>query len=171
MIKGIEVREIKKIVDERGFFTELMRCDWHDIFTEPLVQINLSCSDPGIIRAWHRHNQGQIDHFTVIEGAVKLCAYDDMKGSDTYGELDEIILNEESFRIARIPGYLWHGFKTLGARQAKLLYGVNRLYDYKSPDEERRAWNDPTLIPTTINGKVDDPRVMKVWDWNLLPHK
>jgi dTDP-4-dehydrorhamnose 3,5-epimerase len=171
MINGVEVREVKKHIDERGFFAETMRNDWQDIFKEPLVQVNLSCSYPGIIRAWHRHHQGQIDHFTVIDGSVKLCAYDDVKDSNTYGELDEIILSDESLRIARIPGHLWHGFKALGTRPAKLLYGVNRLYDYKNPDEERRPWNDPNLIPQSINGRTDDPRATKLWDWNYPPHK
>jgi len=35
MIKGVEVREVKKLVDERGFFAEVMRTDWHDIFQDP----------------------------------------------------------------------------------------------------------------------------------------
>ena len=171
MIKGVEVKEVKKLVDERGFFAEVMRTDWHDIFQDPLLQINLSCSYPGTIRAWHRHNEGQVDRFIVIEGAAKICAYDDDKKSETCGELDEIILSDESLKIARIPGYLWHGFKALGIRETKLLYGVNRLYDYRSPDEERRPWDDHKLIPQSINGRLDDPRAGKPWDWNYPPHK
>ena len=171
MIKGVEVREVKKNIDERGFFAELMRSDWQDIFKDDLVQVNLSYSYPNIIRAWHRHLQGQVDHFIVIDGSIKLCAYDDKEELDTYGELDEIILSNESLQIARIPGHLWHGFKAIGTHPAKLLYGVNHLYDYKNPDEERRPWNDPAIIPKTINGKKDDPRVGKPWDWNYPPHK
>jgi len=30
---------------------------------------------------------------------------------------------------------------------------VNRLYDYADPDEERRPWNDQTIIPRSIKGK------------------
>ena len=171
MIKGIEVREVKKLIDERGFFAEIMRSDWTDIFKDTLVQINFSCSYPGIIRAWHRHNKSQVDHFIVIDGKIKLNAYDDMKGSNTFGELDEIIISDEILKIVRIPGYLWHGFKAIGTRKVKLLYGVNRLYNYNVPDEERRPWNDPTIIPLSINGRRDDPRVGKTYDWNHPPHK
>jgi dTDP-4-dehydrorhamnose 3,5-epimerase len=171
MIHGVEVREVKKILDERGFFTELMRNDWSEVFPEPLTQINFSYSYPGVIRAWHRHHKGQVDHFTVVDGSVKLCAFDDDKKSLTCGELDEFILSGESLKVVRIPGYLWHGFKAIGNTSAKLLYGVNVLYDYKAPDEERRPWNDPKLIPSSINGKVDDPRVGEPWDWNYPPHK
>jgi len=71
----------------------------------------------------------------------------------------------------RVPGNLWHGHKTIGTNPIKLLYGVNRLYDYEDPDEERRLWNDPTIIPISINGRTDDPRVGRPWDWNYPPHK
>ena len=41
---------------------------------------------------------------------------------------------------------------------------MNRLYDYESPDEERRPWNDSSIVPKEINGREDDPRVGKPWD-------
>jgi dTDP-4-dehydrorhamnose 3,5-epimerase len=44
-----------------------------------------------------------------------------------------------------------------------LIYFVNKLYNYDNPDEIRRTWNDP-IIPTSINGRIDDPRVGKPWD-------
>ena len=172
MIGGIEIKDLKKIVDERGFFTELMRIDWKSYLKEDsIVQINFSYSYPNIIRAWHRHLQGQVDYFICIDGSVKICAYDDRKDSESYGALDEIVLSRERLRVARIPGILWHGYKVIGPKPAVLLYGVNRLYDYRNPDEERRPWNDPIIIPTSINGKIDDPRVGKPWDWNYPPNK
>ena len=63
------------------------------------------------------------------------------------------------------------GAVKIGNENAWLLYFVNRLYDYSKPDEERRPWNDPTIIPEKINGRKDDPRVGKPWDWNYPPHK
>jgi len=44
-------------------------------------------------------------------------------------------------------------------------------YDYEDPDEERRAWDDPTVVPMTINGRCDDERCNKVWDWYFLAYK
>jgi dTDP-4-dehydrorhamnose 3,5-epimerase len=172
MIKGVEIKELIKHVDERGFFTELMRQDWKDLLGEDkIIQFNLSNSHSGIVRAWHRHLQGQVDYFICIEGSLKVCAYDCREDSETYGELDEIILSSERLRVARIPGILWHGYKALGTKPIKLLYGVNKLYDYKKPDEERRPWNDATIIPKSINGRKDDLRIGKPWDWNYPPHK
>ena len=172
MIDGIKIRDITKNVDERGFLSELMREDWKDLLGEDkIIQFNLSYSYPDIVRAWHRHLRGQVDYFICIEGSVKVCAYDDRADSETHGELDEIVLSSERPRVARVPGILWHGYKAIGTQPIKLLYGVNKLYDYSNPDEERRPWNDPSITPKSINGRKDDPRVGKPWDWYYSPNK
>lgn len=172
MIDGIIIKEIKKFIDERGYFSEILREDWTDLLKQDkIVQFNLSFSYPSIVRAWHRHLKGQVDYFICISGAIKVCAYDDRENSKTYGELDEITLSEESLKIVRIPGILWHGYKAIGPKSIKMLYGVNSLYNYNNPDEERRPWNDSTIIPKSINGNVNDSRVGKVWDWNYSPNK
>lgn len=172
MIEGIIIRDIRKFVDERGFFSEILRDDWRDLLIEDkIVQFNLSFSYPDIVRAWHRHLKGQIDYFICISGAIKVCAYDDRENSETFGEIDEIILSEEDLKMARIPGILWHGYKAIGTKTIKMLYGVNKLYNYKEPDEERRPWNDKTIIPKSINGKINDPRVGTTWDWYYSPNK
>jgi dTDP-4-dehydrorhamnose 3,5-epimerase len=172
LIEGVIIKEIKRFFDERGFFSEILRDDWKDLLgNDKILQFNLSYSYPDVVRAWHRHLRGQVDYFICITGAIKVCAYDDRKDSKTYGELDEIVLSGESLKIARIPGILWHGYKALGSKPIKMLYGVNSLYDYNNPDEERRSWKDPTIIPKSINGNTKDPRVGIVWDWNYSPNK
>jgi dTDP-4-dehydrorhamnose 3,5-epimerase len=106
-----------------------------------------------------------------VEGSIKVCAYDDREGSPTRGELDEIVLSEERLRIARIPGILWHGYRSLGPKPIRLVYAVNKTYDPKNPDEERRPWNDSDIIPEAINGNRDDQRVGRSWDWLAPPHR
>lgn len=167
MLTGILVKPLKLFIDERGFFTEIMRNDWKDFFAEDKVmQANLSMTYPGIIRAWHRHLRGQTDYFIALKGAIKICAYDEKTM-----ELNEIISTSQNMQIVRMPGHYWHGFKALGAEPAIVLYFTTNLYDHANPDEERRPWNDQTIIPKTINGKKEDPRNGKPWDWNYPPHK
>jgi len=167
LLKGIIVKPLRRFSDERGFFTELTRGDWKNLLNEDrFVQANLSISYPGIIRAWHRHLRGQTDYFIVLKGALKICAYD-----EETKELDEMISTSQDIQIVRVPGHYWHGFKVVSNETAWLLYFTTKLYDYKNPDEERRAWNDQTLIPRSINGKRDDPRVGKPWNWNYPPHR
>jgi dTDP-4-dehydrorhamnose 3,5-epimerase len=167
MLQGIIVRSLKRFPDERGSFTEVFRTDWKDLVGEEQVsQANLSVTYPSMVRAWHKHERGQIDFFVVVKGALKICAYDDKTE-----ELDEIISTGENLQVVKIPGHYWHGFKVVGNETATHVYFVNRLYDYAKPDELRIAWNDPKIVPKLINGKTDDPRVGKPWDWFLAPHK
>ena len=167
MLKGIDVKPLKRLSDERGFFTEIMRKDWKSLFSGDIIsQANLSMTYPPIIRAWHKHVKGQTDYFIVLNGSIKICAYD-----EETEEITEIVSTSQDLQIVRMPGHYWHGFKVLGNNPAMLLYFTTRLYDHANPDEERRPWNDQKLIPKTINGKKGDPRVGKPWDWNHLPHK
>jgi dTDP-4-dehydrorhamnose 3,5-epimerase len=173
LIEGIRVYQAKKNLDERGYFAELFRDDWRDFLgSDHIVQLNTALTFPGIIRAWHRHKRGQNDYFVCLSGAIKVCAYDERDGSGTKDELVEIVLNgKEKLEIARITGECWHGYKSIGPEPALIAYGTTQLYDYKSPDEERRSWNDPKILPKSINGNRNDPRVGVPYDWNFPPHK
>jgi dTDP-4-dehydrorhamnose 3,5-epimerase len=167
MLKGIIIEPLKRFNDERGSFTELMRQDWKEILKEDrFVQANFSISYPGIIRAWHKHVRGQTDYFIVLRGALKICAFD-----EETKELDEMISTGQDPQIVRVPGHYWHGFKVISNETAWLVYFTTKLYNYDNPDEERRPWNDRTLIPESINGKKDDSRVGKPWSWLAIPYK
>jgi len=162
-LEGVQVFDIKKFPDERGFFAEAARKDWTELFGEQWIsQANLSMSYPGMIRAWHRHARGQIDYFMVLKGAMKICAYDGDEKSPTFGKMVEVVGSEERLQIIRIPGKYWHGTKTLGSEPSLTMYFVNNMYDVKSPDEERRPWNDSFIV---------DPKTKQGYDWNKPPHK
>ena len=166
-LDGVKTFELKILPDERGYFAEALRTDWKQFLEgEDVKQINLSFSYPNIVRAWHMHTRGQIDHFLVVKGALKICAYDKKTG-----KMAEVIATAKKPTVVRIPGKYFHGLKAVSNKPSVLIYFVNRLYDYKNPDEHRRPWNDPTIVPTEINGNKNDPRVGKPWDWFRPPHK
>jgi dTDP-4-dehydrorhamnose 3,5-epimerase len=171
-LPGIRIADLARLPDERGAFAELMRADWRELLdSDELVQANMSMTYPGVIRAWHRHLRGQTDYFLVLRGSIKVCAYDDEDGSPTKGHLVEAVMSEARMQVLRVPGRYWHGFKVVGHEPACLIYFVNRLYDYASPDEERRPWDDPKVVPVAINGRRDDPRAGRPWDWFYPPHR
>ena len=93
---------------------------------------------------------------------MKIVAYDSHEKSQTYGKIVEIVASEERLDIVRIPGHYWHGTKTLGNKPSLTMYFVNNLYNYKTPDEERRPWNDSTIV---------DSKTKQAYDWNKPPHK
>ena len=162
-LPGVSSYRLDKNIDERGFFTEVLRQDWGDFLnTDWITQINLSKSNPDIVHAWHRHDRGQIDYLLVLEGILKIVAYDDESESATRGNICEITVSSEQLELVRIPGNYWHWHKSIGSSQALSIYMVTQLYDYKNPDEERRAWNDPSIV---------DPRTIEPYDWFSAPHK
>ncbi|MBT8172378.1 dTDP-4-dehydrorhamnose 3,5-epimerase family protein [Candidatus Bathyarchaeota archaeon] len=166
-LEGVKTYEINLLPDERGFFAEALRTDWNDLIeNQEVEQINLSFSYPNIVRAWHKHLRGQIDHFLVIQGAMKICAYEEITG-----KMVEIIVNAKKPTVVRIPGKYFHGTKTISNEPSLLVYFVNKLYNYKDPDEIRINWDDSSIVPIEINGKKTDPRVGKSWDWFKPPHK
>lgn len=158
MLPGVKLQEIKKNLDERGFFAELFRTDWKGfIGGDRIMQINLSESKPSIIRAWHRHLRGQIDYIAVIKGTVKVCIYDGGAGSASKGQLEEVVLDSKNPKILRVPGHYWHGTKCIGKEPSTVLYLVTALYDYENPDEERKPFNDCGII---------DAKSSEAYDWS-----
>lgn len=138
MIHDVEIDELQINEDERGSLTEIWRSDWNTYAGEDEPAMSyLSETYPGIVRAWHRHNRGQIDHFVIPRGKAKVGVYDDRDGSPTEGELDTYILGEGNMNVIRVPGDCWHGFKAIGDERVMLLNFPTNLYDYEDPDEER----------------------------------
>lgn len=156
MIHDVELEELQINADERGYLTEVWRSDWEFYAGEDEPAMSyVSETYPGVVRAWHRHNEGQIDHFVVPRGKVKVGIYDDREGSPTQGELDTFVVGEGNMNAIRIPGDCWHGFKAVGDERALLLNFPTTLYDYEDPDEERIPY-DTDRIPL---------------DWEEPPHR
>ena len=165
-LEGVRTYQLKILPDERGFFSEALRQDWKDFVGEEIVQVNLSYSYPDVIRAWHRHLKGQVDYFLVLQGAMKICAYDEESR-----KFAEVISSDYKPMLVRVPGHYYHGTKTISSNPSLTCYFVNKLYDYQKPDEQRIPWNDPGIVPSEINGSKNDPRVNLPWDWFYPPHR
>ena len=144
-IDGVETRTLQVNVDERGHLVEVFREDW-DLYDDEPAMSYYSLSYPGIVRAWHRHTRGQIDHFICPKGRIKVGIYDDREDSPTQGELNTFVIGEHNQKAIRIPGECWHGFKVVGDERAMLINFPTKLYDYEEPDEERLPY-DTDEIP------------------------
>lgn len=152
LLPGVKEYCLKKNVDERGYFIEMMRADWHKLLENDIIlQANFAESHFGVIRAWHCHLRGQVDYITVLKGAIKLCIYDDIPESSTRGQIDEFIIKAEDYKMIRVPGQYWHGYKCIDKSGSQVLYFTNNLYDYQAPDEARRPWDDKTVLDPKTN--------------------
>lgn len=152
MIDGVKIKELKIILDERGWLMEILRKD--DPLFQKFGQVYLTTAYPGIVKAWHMHKK-QTDNFTCIHGMMKVVLYDSRKDSPTYKELNEFYSGENKPILIIVPPLVYHGFKALGTKTAFFLNIPTGLYEYGKPDEYR-------LPP-------DTPKIP--YDWGLEPGK
>ena len=133
--------------DQRGFFCETYRSEWHAELgiasDERFVQDNHSRSSRGVLRGMHFHiGDGVAKLVRCARGKILDVAVDLRKGSPTYGEWEGVELDEASMRELFVPVGFAHGFCVL-SDVADVIYKQTAYYD---PAVERGiAWNDPDV--------------------------
>jgi dTDP-4-dehydrorhamnose 3,5-epimerase len=118
---------MNSFVDDRGYSN-------FDIFPLEKGQINLGELHPNTIKAFHRHKY-QTDYWFCIEGDILVNLVDETS------QIKSTVLSSKIPRVLEIKPGIWHGYKTLGNKPAKLLYFVTNKYNSKEPDEERCDWD------------------------------
>jgi len=133
--------------DERGFFAETYRHNWHSELGIPaqrqFVQDNHSRSTRGVVRGLHLQiGDGVAKLVRCARGAILDVAVDVRKGSPTYGRWEAVELDEQSMRALYVPVGFAHGFCVL-SDVADVLYKQTAYYD---PALERGiAYDDPDV--------------------------
>ena len=143
MIQGVEVKQLTRNADERGFLMEIIRKD-DPIFTK-FGQCYVSMNYPGVVRAWHYHEK-QDDYFVVVKGMIKVGLYDMREGSPSRGEVNEFYLGDNNNIVLKIPVGVAHGYKTVGVEPSLLVNFPSEVYNREEPDEHRLPW-DTDQIP------------------------
>jgi dTDP-4-dehydrorhamnose 3,5-epimerase len=146
-LPGLVVLEPSVHADERGFFWETYRQEWHADAGIPegelFIQDNHSRSTRGVLRGMHFHiGDGVAKLVRCARGRVLDVAVDLRRGSPTYGQWEGVELDEQSMRELYVPVGFAHGFCVL-SDVADVIYKQSAYYD---PAVERGiAWNDPDV--------------------------
>lgn len=133
--------------DERGFFCETYRREWHAEagipVAEEFIQDNHSRSRRGVVRGMHFHvGSGVSKLVRCARGRILDVVVDLRRGSPSYGEWEGFELDDESMRVLYVPVGFAHGFCVL-SEIADVMYKQSAYYD---PYVERGiAWNDPDI--------------------------
>ena len=135
MIDGLRRIPLRRFEDERGWFVEVNRADWHE---KPMRQTNVSFSRAGVIRGLHYHARGQDDLFACLRGTARVVVLD-RKSGETFTE----DIGEDNPVAVYIPGYHAHGFEAL--TDILFCYHVTTEYDPDDPDEHTVPWKDPRV--------------------------
>ena len=134
MIKGVKVKKLKVIPDERGRLMEILRRD--DEVFKSFGQVYMTTAKPGVVKAWHYHKK-QDDNFTCVHGKMRLALYDARRNSPTYKEINEFTISLDDPMLVTIPKLIYHGFKCVSDCEAVVINTPTKPYNYKTPDELR----------------------------------
>jgi dTDP-4-dehydrorhamnose 3,5-epimerase len=146
-LPGLVVLEPSVFPDERGFFTETYRRQWHADLgipaEEEFIQDNHSRSTRGVVRGMHFHiGPGVAKLVRCARGRIVDINVDLRQGSPTYKQWEAVELDDESMRELYVPVGFAHGFCVL-SEVADVLYKQTAYYD---PAVERGiAWDDPEI--------------------------
>ncbi len=146
-LPGLTILEPAIFPDERGFFSETYRREWHAEAgipaEEEFIQDNHSRSTRGVVRGMHFHiGPGVAKLVRCSRGRIVDVAVDLRRGSPTYCQWEGVELDDERMRVLYVPVGFAHGFCVL-SEIADVLYKQTAYYD---PAVERGiAWDDPEI--------------------------
>jgi dTDP-4-dehydrorhamnose 3,5-epimerase len=115
MIDGVKIRQLRIIPDERGKILSMLRND--EGHFKKFGEIYFSEIYPGVVKGWHIHERMTLN-YAVVTGSIKLVLYDGRDGSSTKGEVQEIFLGRENYKLITIPPNVWNGFKCISTDPA-----------------------------------------------------
>jgi dTDP-4-dehydrorhamnose 3,5-epimerase len=146
-IDGVVLITPRRMVDDRGFFSETFRADLlvANGVGAPFVQDNhVRSAAKGVLRGLHfqipPRAQGKL--VRVARGSILDVCVDIRDGSPTFGRHVAAELSAKNWRQLWVPIGFAHGYVTLEP-DTEVLY---KTTDYYSPQHERSlAWDDPAL--------------------------
>jgi dTDP-4-dehydrorhamnose 3,5-epimerase len=142
MIEGVVQKTLVQHNDDRWFFMELLRED--DAMFGHFGQASLSKSYPGVIKAFHYHEQ-QDDIWYFPFGNAQVVLHDMRPDSPTFRQTEVYYMGEGNPFLLFIPRGVAHGYRVLGHTPAYIVYFTNQAYNPALPDEYRIAYDDPGI--------------------------
>jgi len=150
LVAGVRFRPARPVPHEDGHVTEVARASW-ELLGDPIVQVHITTTFAGRIRAWGLHPIGT-DRLFVVSGLVKLAVYDGRQDSPTFGRLSEFVVSEKNPGLLIVPPNLYHGWKNIGTTEAVIINMPTRMYQYAGPDALDLPWDSEAarrIIPYT----------------------
>jgi dTDP-4-dehydrorhamnose 3,5-epimerase len=144
-IEGVEIRRLRKYVDERGWLCELYRSDEAARAVLPVMSY-LSVTRPGITRGPHEHRE-QTDWFCFLGPSnFLLVLWDNRPGSPTLDHRMRMVLGEDDPAAVVVPPGVVHGYRNVGGKDGLVVNLPNRLFmgpGRAEPVDELRHESDP----------------------------
>lgn len=138
-IDGVTITKLKQINDEKGAVFHVIKNDSETFFS--FGEAYFSKINEDVIKGWKFHKEMK-QNFCVPFGRLKLVLFDNRANSESRGEVNEIILDdEENYIRVTVPENIWYSFKCISNDYCLLLNIANIKHD-KSESLEMDLYND-----------------------------
>lgn len=142
---GLEIIPLKLNTDDGGNFLELFRLN--DSLIEGLAtpfaarQISLSIMEPGVVKAYHLHQQQEDLWFVPPQHRLLVNLHDLREDSTTFDVHMRLVLGGGTAQLLRIPTGVAHGVKNCYSSAMYLIYATTQQFNSSQPDELRLPWD------------------------------
>lgn len=143
LLQGLELIPLRQIRDDRGAVYHMLRRS--DTHFAGFGEVYFSLVNPGVVKAWKCHRR-MTSQLAVPHGEILLVLCDGRHGSPTAGQVQQVRLGEDAYRLAVIPPGIWYGFQNRGTKPALLTNCASIEHD--DTEVERRP-DDSVEIPYT----------------------
>ena len=134
-IAGVEIRSLKRHLDDRGWLVEIFRTDELEPKIRP-VMAYVSETLPGLIRGPHEHVQ-QTDYFCFLgPSTFEITLWDNRPSSPTYWSRQTVVAGEDNPCVVIVPEGVVHAYRNRGAKPGWVIDCTNRLYAGEGRKEE-----------------------------------
>ncbi|HEY5601185.1 MAG TPA: dTDP-4-dehydrorhamnose 3,5-epimerase family protein [Patescibacteria group bacterium] len=135
---GVELLNLKKKHDSRGFFSEAFRTNWQRNFLP--IQWNVVFSKSNTLRGMRVH-LNHTDYVILISGRGVYGLKDLRKNSPSEGKVSMVEIDSKKLQVLIIPPGIAHGFYFY--ENSIYVYGVD--YYYNPKDEIKFSYLDSDL--------------------------
>jgi dTDP-4-dehydrorhamnose 3,5-epimerase len=143
-IEGVQFRPVRPVPHEDGTVAEVARMAWEELDL-PIVQVHITTTFAGRIRAWGLH-QISTDRLFVVRGLVSIVVFDGRPASSTYGVCNEFRVSERNPGLLVIPPNLYHGWKNIGIDEAFIINMPSEQYSHEAPDALDLPYDAPRAV-------------------------
>lgn len=144
-IEGVQVIDLRLLIDDGGSFAEIVRFDEEGrLLAVPEFQVRQSSYSlvlPGAIKAFHLHYNQEDVWFVPPGDRLLVGLVDARRDSPSAGAAMRLVLGAGRAQILYIPRGVAHGCANIGAAPATILYYVNQHFNINDPDERRLPWD------------------------------
>lgn len=127
LIQGVKITTLKQIIDERGAVMHFLK--GNSVNFKGFGEVYFSKVNGGIVKGWKLHLKAY-QNICVPIGQIKFILFDNRQDSETYGRINEFLLDESSnYHLLSFPPNLWYSFKSIDSDYSVLANVSSEIHD------------------------------------------